>query len=134
MQTQTFGQWIRARRQTRGWTITRCAERADMKWQAWQRLENDEPRRRDGSLPQPTRRTVERIAHALDVPRAEALRAAGYLADFPPNAIFIPAGGQPAQADGGGGLSTEVRAELARMQAQIDQILRLLQEMNSRGK
>ena len=74
----TFGEWVKNTRETRGWTITRCAERANMKWQAWQRLENDEPRRRDGSSPQPRRETVEKIAAALDVPMSEALQAAGY--------------------------------------------------------
>ncbi len=129
---QTFGQWVRAQRQARGWTITRCAERAGMKWQAWQRQENDGPKRRDGSPSQPARQTVEKIARALEIPVGEAMCAAGYLYGLPPNAIFIPAGGTPIGTNAQGQPSMEVFAELARMQAQINQILDLLLEVKAK--
>lgn len=129
---QTFGQWMRAQRQMRGWTITRCAERAEMKWQSWQRLENDDPKRRDGSPSQPTRHTVERVARALDVPEAEAMHAAGYLySGMPPNALFIPVEGSPVRTDAEGNLSTDVNATIAHMQMQITQILVLLREIRA---
>jgi len=74
----TFGAWVRARREERDISIAECASRARMKWQQWNRLENDEPCRRDGSPPQPTRRTVETVAEALALPPSQALKAAGY--------------------------------------------------------
>lgn len=76
---QTFGQWIKAERELRGWTITRCAERAGISWQAWQAMENDEPRRADGSPRQPQRKTVENIAAVFGVPAEIPLRVAGFL-------------------------------------------------------
>ena len=36
------------------------------------------PKKKDGSSPQPTRRTVHSVAVALDIPLSEALKAAGY--------------------------------------------------------
>lgn len=74
----TFGEWTRQKRGEHDLTIAECAERAGMKWQQWSRMENDEPRRRDGSPPQPTRKTVEAVAHALALPPSQALLAAGY--------------------------------------------------------
>ena len=81
--TMTFGQWMRETREAKRLGVVDCARRAKMVHSQWVKLENDEPRRSDGTAPQPRRVTVERVALALDVRVDEALRRAGYLPDEP---------------------------------------------------
>ena len=54
-------------------TASECAARAGVSVQQWSRMEADEPKRKDGSLPVPTRPTVERVASILGLSLGEAL-------------------------------------------------------------
>ena len=76
--TITFGAWVKEIRERKGWSIALCAGNMGWKWNQWQRLEQDEPRRYNGEPSQPRRETVLRIAKALNVEPVEALHAAGY--------------------------------------------------------
>lgn len=75
----TFGQWVQQQRGERD--ISDCARRAGLHWEAWKRIEKDEPRRRDGSPPRRDARTVVKVAKGLGVSPREALIAAGIVPD-----------------------------------------------------
>ena len=78
MAQMTFGEWVRTTRETKRFGVMDCARRAEMAHSQWIRLEQDEPKRADGSVPQPTRKTVSKVALALDIGNGDALLAAGY--------------------------------------------------------
>lgn len=75
---QTFGQAVQAQRERIGWSIARAADQAGWKWPRWQRIEQDEPKRHDGSPPQLRRETVLKVALAISWAPEDALIAAGY--------------------------------------------------------
>jgi transcriptional regulator with XRE-family HTH domain len=66
---RAFGRWIAAEREKRGLTQERVAEMAGMKRQQWHRLEQGQST---------TRKTVLRIANALQITPDEALVRAGF--------------------------------------------------------
>ena len=74
----TFGQAVQEQRERIGWSIARAADQAGWKWPRWQRIEQDEPKRHDGSPPQLRRETVLKVAQALSWNPEDALNAAGY--------------------------------------------------------
>lgn len=77
LMAQTFGEWIKNTRKTRGWTIQQCARRAGLRWQSWARLEHDEPRSQSGKPPQRQHNTAVAVAKGLNVGATEAFAAAG---------------------------------------------------------
>jgi transcriptional regulator with XRE-family HTH domain len=85
-----FGKWVREQRLSRRMTVTECAERAGMTHSQLSRLELCMVRQKDGSPSQPTRKTVEKLAVALNIPLSEALLAARYSSEEmePSNARF----------------------------------------------
>lgn len=68
-----FGEWVAVTRQQKGLTQRECAIRADMSPQRWSQLERHG---RNVPITHPTHTTLERVAHALDVPLPEAQEAA----------------------------------------------------------
>jgi len=68
----TFAEWVTMRRKAAGLSQIEAAERASVHQTVWSDWENNNR--------QPQKKTVEKIAVALGVPRAEALEAAGYQA------------------------------------------------------
>lgn len=86
----SFGEWIRERRLTLRLKAFECAERAGMKPQMWSDWENDRSRKADGSPMTPRPETIRRIAAALEVPPAEAMRAAGLLTERDEEPDFAP--------------------------------------------
>lgn len=75
---KTFGEWVRETRERRRMSISECATAAKISWPRWQKIEEDEPRRQDGSVPQRRREVVQMVARALGARESEALQAAGY--------------------------------------------------------
>lgn len=70
-----FSQWVVQTREAQKLSQTECALRAGIRQPSWQEYEAvNRPR---------ARKTVEKIADALGVKRAEALEAAGYATEPP---------------------------------------------------
>lgn len=67
-----FEEWVTKTRTEKGLSQTECAERIGIKQPSWQEYENPTKNR------QRDKRTVLKIAEALQVPEKEALQAAGY--------------------------------------------------------
>jgi transcriptional regulator with XRE-family HTH domain len=78
-----FAEWVKMTREAQGLMMQECAERAKVSQAAWSQYE-DETRYK-----QPRQDTVRKIAHALRVSEEEALKAAGYAADFEAPAEWI---------------------------------------------
>jgi len=95
----TFGQWVRDQRESRRMTKTECAQRAGISVQRWAQIEADESSSKAGGIPQPSRKTAERVALAFGIPLSAALEAAGYQPDLP-SALFLPDDGRPTVALG----------------------------------
>ena len=81
MKVLTFGEWVAQERELRKLTKTECAKRAGITPQRWAQIEYDLSNRSDGSPPQISRKSVEKVALGLGVPVSEALRAAGFMPD-----------------------------------------------------
>lgn len=76
---RSFGQTVQSVRESKGLSIADAARKAGWPWPRWKRIEEDEPKRQDGSYPQLRRDTVLKIAQALSWNEQEALSAAGYI-------------------------------------------------------
>lgn len=76
-----FGDWVRQTRRNKGYTQKECADRAGMQYQNWSRWERGGKQVDSVEDPQPERETAIAFARGLQVPEADALKAAGYLPD-----------------------------------------------------
>lgn len=74
----TFGEWVRETREQRRMSIAECARAAHISWPRWKNIEEDEPRRQDGTIPQRRKEVVQMVARVLGAREDEALHAAGY--------------------------------------------------------
>lgn len=95
----TFGQTLRQWRKEAGLSLRALAEKADMSTTYLDSLERDKPHPVTGAPPQPRRKMVIALAHALHISEGLALEAAGYTPDAPA-AVLIPYDGTPMHAIG----------------------------------
>ncbi|HLV80116.1 MAG TPA: helix-turn-helix transcriptional regulator [Chthonomonadaceae bacterium] len=74
----TWGQWIKQQREALRLPLSEAAHRLGWKVQQLSRMEADEPRRKDGSPPMPSLKTVRKFAALFDLPLSVVREAAGY--------------------------------------------------------
>ena len=75
---ETFGQWLKKTRISRGLNQEQLATLASVSKQYVSTLEREAPHGITGASPTPKIKTVRALATALAVPESEALRRAGY--------------------------------------------------------
>lgn len=77
----TFGKWIEKTRKAAGLEQKEVAQRSGLSTAYISQLERHQPHLITNADPQPSRKSVLKIARALNVPAAEALEAAGWSPD-----------------------------------------------------
>ena len=76
--TLTFGEWVKTMMESKNLQVMETARRLGWKYPQLSRMIADRPRKKDGTIAQPSRATVLALARALEVPTTQALAAAGY--------------------------------------------------------
>src|SRR5215831_11569691 len=74
----TWGQWIKQQREALQMSPSEAAHKLGWKIKQLSRMEADEPRRKDGSPPMPSFKTVRKFVDLFDLPLSVVREAAGY--------------------------------------------------------